>query len=161
METAPDIVRWLIILSTLGSGMMAGLFVAFSTFIMKALASIPEGEGMRAMQAINRFIIRPSFLVVFLGTGALLIASCLLIEKSHPSFLFLVFATLAYLVTCLISTIAFNVPLNNQLESFDSTSDDGLDFWQHYLDRWVKWNHVRSVACLGATILLAFALSSL
>lgn len=116
---------------------------------------------MRAMQAINRFIIRPSFLIVFLGTGVLLITACFLIEYSHPSFLFLVLATLAYVVTCLISTIAFNVPLNNKLDSSDSQSSEGLEFWQQYLDTWTKWNHVRSLACVVSTVLLVFVSFSL
>ena len=161
MEFPSELVRWVIVLSTLGSGMMAGLFVAFSTFIMKALGSIPDGEGMRAMQAINRLIIRPSFLIVFLGTGALLIVACLLVESSHPSFLFLILATLAYVVTCLISTITFNVPLNNKLDGLDSESGEGVEFWQQYLETWTRWNHVRSVACMASTILLAFTSFSL
>ena len=161
MELPTELIHWIIILSTLGSRMMAGLFVSFSTFIMKSLASIPQGEGMRAMQAINRFIIRPSFLIVFLGTGVLLITACFLIEYSHPSFLFLVLATLAYVVTCLISTIAFNVPLNNKLDSSDSQSSEGLEFWQQYLDTWTKWNHVRSLACVVSTVLLVFVSFSL
>ena len=157
VESSSELLRWVIILSTLGSGMMAGLFVAFSTFIMRALGSIPNGEGMRAMQAINRFIIRPSFLIVFLGTGALLIAACVLVDNSHPSFLFLVLATLAYVVACLISTITFNVPLNNKLDELDSESSEGIEFWQQYLVTWTRWNHVRSIACIAATILLALA----
>ena len=39
--------------------MMAGLFVSFSTFMMKALSSLERSEGVRAMQAINRLIVRP------------------------------------------------------------------------------------------------------
>ena len=49
--------------------MIAGLFVSFSTFMMKALSSLERSEGVRAMQAINRLIVRPSFLLVFMGTA--------------------------------------------------------------------------------------------
>ena len=68
--------------SCLGSGMMAGLFISFSTFMMKAFDSLGHTEGMRAMQAVNRFIVRPSFLLVFLGTAILVLAAGLIAYKS-------------------------------------------------------------------------------
>ena len=41
------------ILALIGSGIIAGVFYAFSSFIMKALAGVPSGEGIAAMQSIN------------------------------------------------------------------------------------------------------------
>ena len=35
--------------SAIGCGMLAGLFFAFSVFIMRALANLPQGCGMAAM----------------------------------------------------------------------------------------------------------------
>lgn len=154
-----ELLDWLLILSTLGSGMMAGLFVSFSTFIMKALASLKPAEGMKAMQAINRVIIRPSFLIVFMGTGVILILTCFVTSTQHQVFWYLLVATISYVVACLASTIAFNVPLNNRLDSFNSDQPEGLDFWEYYLTRWTQWNHVRSAACLLSTLLTGFSLS--
>jgi uncharacterized membrane protein len=37
----------------LGSGLIAGVFFAFSTFVMKALARLPAAHGIAAMQSIN------------------------------------------------------------------------------------------------------------
>ena len=48
--------QWLFALTlfaALGCGLIAGVFFAFSTFVMKALARLPSGEGMAAMQSIN------------------------------------------------------------------------------------------------------------
>ena len=39
--------------AALGCAMMSGVFFAFSTFVMKALARLPAEQGVAAMQAIN------------------------------------------------------------------------------------------------------------
>lgn len=58
------------LLSALGSGVIAGVFFAFSTSVMKALAALPPAQGVAAMQSINVAIINPWFLIPFLGTAA-------------------------------------------------------------------------------------------
>ncbi len=159
MEGPSETLRWLLMLSCLGSGMMAGLFVAFSTFMMKALGSLDPSAGMRAMQAINRFIVRPSFLMVFLGTAVLLAAASYLARGLASTFVLVLCATLVYTVACVVSTIAFNVPLNNQLDAADADSSDGRELWQRYLVVWTNWNHVRSAACVASTLFVAYSLT--
>ena len=39
--------------ATLGTGLMAGLFFTFSTFVMQALSRLPPELGMAAMQQVN------------------------------------------------------------------------------------------------------------
>jgi uncharacterized membrane protein len=55
----------------LGSAVIGGVFFAFSSFVMKALARIPSSEGVAAMQSINVVVIIPTFLSVFMGTTVL------------------------------------------------------------------------------------------
>jgi hypothetical protein len=43
----------LTLVSVLGCGLIGGVFFAFSTFVMKALASLPPAQGIAAMQSIN------------------------------------------------------------------------------------------------------------
>jgi uncharacterized membrane protein len=43
----------LTLFAALGCGLVAGVFFAFSTFVMKALARLPAEQGIAAMQAIN------------------------------------------------------------------------------------------------------------
>ncbi len=40
--------------SALGCGLVAGVFYAFSTFVMPALKRLPPAQGIVAMQSINR-----------------------------------------------------------------------------------------------------------
>ena len=43
----------LTLFAALGCGLVAGVFFAFSPFVMKALARLPAEQGVAAMQAIN------------------------------------------------------------------------------------------------------------
>ena len=162
MESTPWILKWLLIAACVGSGMMAGLFSAFSSFMMKALSSLSDSNGIRAMQAINRLIVRPSFLLVFLGTGVLCAASVMLgWNVLGGSLLTTTGATAIYILGCIVSTIVFNVPLNNQLEAVDPESEGGRILWTQYISKWTRWNHVRSVATLVSTFLLALTIANL
>lgn len=160
MERSSEILEWVLIAACVGSGMMAGLFSAFSTFLMKALSSLSGSEGMKAMQAINRLIVRPSFLVVFFGTGVLCAISVLLSWNAPRITLLTITAAAIYIGGCIVSTMLFNVPLNNQLDAVDPTSEEGRALWIRYLASWTRWNHVRSVATLISTILLALTIAN-
>src|SRR5689334_16197739 len=61
----------LTVLAILGSGTIGGVFFAFSTFVMAALARLPAPQGIAAMQSINVTVINPLFLGVFMGTALL------------------------------------------------------------------------------------------
>ncbi len=162
MENSSNLLGVMLIAACIGSGMIAGLFCAFSSFLMKALASLPAANSIAAMQAINRFIIRPGFLLVFFGTGALCLAAVVLgWSVLGGALLTAVSATVIYIVGCLAVTVVFNVPLNNRLDAVDPASAEGQTLWAHYLSRWVRWNHVRSVATLASTLLLAMTLINL
>ena len=97
MDNNADFLRWALVVSCVGSGMMAGLFASFSTFMMKALGSLERSEGVRAMQAINRLIVRPSFLLVFMGTAASSVVSAYVAYG----------ATLASLRGCMWSDVCY------------------------------------------------------
>jgi uncharacterized membrane protein len=49
----------LTLVAALGCGLMAGVFFAFSAFVMKALARLPLAQGIAAMQSINVAVINP------------------------------------------------------------------------------------------------------
>lgn len=149
----------ILISAALGSGMMAGLFCAFSNFVMRALSKLPPTMAIEAMQSINLAIVRPAFLIVFLGTGV----ACALafgLGWQHLSKDTLVYVSAGgaiYALGGIAVTIAFNVPLNNRLAAVDPESKGGANVWQVYLAKWTRWNHVRSIATIFSTILLILA----
>ncbi len=147
------------ILAVLGSGLMAGLFSSFSNFIMKALAKIPPASGIAAMQSINIVIVRPAFLLVFFGTGVLSLVAVVLgwQELNSMGRLFSSMGAGIYILGSLGVTMAFNVPLNNRLAVIEPGSKEGEKMWQIYLVKWVRWNHVRSLATILSTLCLVLA----
>ena len=103
--------------SAIGSGLVAGLFFAFSTFIMTAFSRIPQGHGISAMQSINSTILRSLFMPLFFGTAlvSLLLAGSALFRWGEPGAMAMLAAGSIYFVGMFLCTILFNVPLNNFL----------------------------------------------
>ena len=146
----------------LGSVLIAGVFFAFSNFVMKALAAMPSSQGIAAMQSINIVVINPGFLGVFLGTAALSmgVVWLALSGESNPATSLFLGASASYFVGTFLVTMFFNIPLNNQLEHVSSMDDDKDIFWEHYLNRWTTWNHVRTLAAFAAALIYIAALFS-
>jgi len=143
----------LTLLAALGSGIMAGLFFAFSSFIMQALAKRPAPVGIAAMQSINETILNPIFLTVFFSTALLsmVLAVLALIGWSGFGSGWRLAGALLYLIGSIGVTMQFNVPLNNRLAKAAPDTAEGAAAWAHYLKAWMPWNHVRTVGCIGAT----------
>lgn len=148
-----------LILATLGSGLMAGLFCSFSNFVMKALFNISPPKGIAAMQSINLVIVKPAFLLVFFGTGALCVAALIVGWQDLPSSArtWVIIGGTVYVIGCLGVTIAYNVPLNNRLAMVNPESDEGKEMWDIYLSKWTRWNHIRSLSTLASTTSLILA----
>ncbi len=155
-----DLLDILTVAAVLGSGLVAGIFFAFSTFVMRALGRLPQDQGMAAMKAINITVLNPWFFLVFFGTGAVCLAVAFLASGSAAGMqrASLLAACALYLVGCLLVTVAFNVPLNDRLASVEPNSAGAGVFWGHYLSRWTLWNHVRTAASLAAAGLFAVSL---
>jgi len=150
----------LALLAALGCGLVAGMFFAFSAFVMKALARIPPAQGIAAMQSINVAVINPWFGAVFFGTAGacLLLAAGSLLTWQRPGAMSLLAGSLLYLVGTMLVTFACNVPRNNALAAVDTASADTAGLWAGYVAGWTAWNHVRTAAALGAAALLTTAL---
>lgn len=150
-------------IAALGSGLVAGVFYAFSTFIMKALGRLPAEKGIAAMQSINVVIINPWFIPLFIGTGLLCVFITVLTFMQRPAAAmpWLLAGSVLYFVGTFVFTMVFNVPRNNALDSVDAASTEGARLWADYLVTWTFWNHVRTVASLGAMASFMVALNKL
>ncbi len=148
------------LLAILGSGLVAGVFFAFSSFVMKALARLKPPEGIAAMQSMNITVINPLFMTALFGTGVicLFLAVSALLKWHQPNSIYLLVGSLFYIVGTVLVTIVFNVPLNDALAKADPSSIEGANLWASYLTNWTLWNHLRTVAALVTTAFLAIAL---
>ena len=147
-------------MALLGSALVGGIFFAFSSFIMKALAGVPSAEGIGAMQSINVVVINPWFLGAFFGTAVLSLVAggFALAGWGSPSASLFLGGALFYLVGTILVTMLGNVPLNNQLAAVPATDPAARDVWEHYLGRWTMWNHVRTAAAMVAALLYTLGL---
>ncbi len=143
--------------SALGCGLVAGVFFAFSTFVMRALDRLPAPHAVAAMQSINIAVIHPLFLGPFFGTALTCIATTIA-ARSQSSFPAISAAAALYLFGTLLVTIICNVPLNHRLAAADPSSSAAASAWRHYLSRWLFWNHVRTAAAAFASGALIYSL---
>ncbi|UGX87226.1 anthrone oxygenase family protein [Phyllobacterium meliloti] len=149
----------LTLLAALGSGLMAGLFFAFSSFIMTAFAKLPAEQGIAAMNSINVTILNFSFTLAFFGTAAICVVLGVVsvLRWSDSGSLALLAGSVFFLVGTIIVTIVFNVPLNDALAAVAPASTEGASVWANYLKDWLPWNHVRTVANFAALAAFIFA----
>jgi uncharacterized membrane protein len=143
----------LILISALGCGLVAGVFFAFSSFIMEALGKLPPSQGIAAMQSINVVVINPLFLGVLFGTAALalFLGFGAIRHLGDPSATWIMAGVGLYVIGTVVVTMAFNVPLNNALAAVDPAGGEGAAVWADYLKNWTNWNHVRGLAALAAS----------
>jgi uncharacterized membrane protein len=150
----------LTLVAALGSALIGGVFFAFSSFVMAALARLPHAPGIAAMQSINVAVINPWFLGPFIGTAAAsaLVAGSAPLRWSEPEAPRQLVGGLLYLVGTFGVTRGSNVPRNDALAAVAADSADGAALWERYIPGWTAWNTVRTVAALAAAAALTVAL---
>lgn len=146
--------------AAIGSGLVAGMFFAFSSFVMPALGRVAPASGIAVMNAVNVTVYNPGFMFVFMGTAV----ACLLLALGSYAWWdrldgkLLLFAALTYLIPCVAITSAFNVPLNDALAAAGQGSQREAELWPGFLKDWTFWNHVRTAASLTAAIVMTLVL---
>ena len=149
-------------IAALSSGLMAGVYFAFSGFIMRAFSKIDTAQSISAMNAINETILRSWFMPLFFGStivSVLLIVATFVQWDKAGSELTLM-AGAVYFVGMFVCTVLFNVPLNNSLARLDPNSTNAPQIWSHYLKTWTNWNHLRTISSLVTCILCVWFLSN-
>jgi uncharacterized membrane protein len=141
-----------VLLAAVGAATVGGVFFAFSTFVMRALAGLPPAHGVAAMQRINVVVLNTLFLGTMFGTAVLqglsgLLALVAWVPGRSP---LLLAAAIVYVVGSVGVTMAANVPRNDRLASMPADSDEARDYWPIYVREWTFWNHVRTAASLAA-----------
>jgi uncharacterized membrane protein len=157
-----SLITMLLWVSAIGCGLIAGLYFAFSTFIMTAFARIEQGQGIAAMNAINSTILRSLFMPLFFGTttaGAALTVLAVM-RWGEPGATLMLAGGAIYVIGMFLVTVVFNVPLNNELARADPADANSAELWARYLKDWTSWNHVRTIASTAASALFIAALVS-
>jgi uncharacterized membrane protein len=145
--------------TALGCGLVAGVFFAFSTFVMPALRRLSPAEGIAAMQSINRLAVTPVFMTALFGTAlaALALVVWAAFSSAERPAALLVTAGALYVIGTTGVTMAANVPLNERLARAEPHHSEA-GTWNQYVTAWTAWNHARALAALAAAALFTIAL---
>jgi uncharacterized membrane protein len=150
-----------LVLATVSVGLMAGVFFAYAIAVMPGLARTDDRTFVSAFQAMDRAILNPLFLLVFIGALALtvLAAAAHLGEDSRLAVPWILAAAVLYLVVFVI-TVRVNVPLNDAIKAAGDPDQIDLPAARERFSEsaWVRWNIVRTVLTATALALLGVAL---
>ncbi|MBT2218520.1 DUF1772 domain-containing protein [Virgibacillus dakarensis] len=151
---------FLIFCAALGSGLIAGLFFAFSSFVMNALYRLPPEQGISAMQSINSAVLNRLFLTVFMGTSlvCMVLVFISLFNWKDPNAIYILAGSLLYLLGSLLVTAVCNVPLNDVLAKVMATDAESVGLWKDYHLKWTVWNHVRTMGSFAALTIFVYVL---
>lgn len=143
--------RALLVAAMTLTGLSAGLFATFSYAVMPGLRRTDDATFVHTMRAINVAILNPVFALIFVGAAAASVAA-LVAGWGTGARLWLIAALVLYVVGAFIVTGAVNVPLNDALAA---GSEGPAQLREAFEDRWIAWNHVRSVLTTMALACLA------
>ena len=131
------------------TGLMAGIYLAFSIAVMPGLARRDDRTYVEAMRGMNAAILNGWFFVVFVGPLPLGVVAVVTRLPDHDSLGWTILALALYAVTLVVTGVA-NVPLNNRLDSTEPLEEARALFERS----WVRWNVVRTVVCLASFVAL-------
>lgn len=151
--------RTLTLVAAVGTGLAAGVFFAFSTFVMKALGDLPARQGVAAMQAINRAAPTPWFMAALFGTAAVCVGLTIsaATRLDQPMARYQLAGSLLFLIGILV-TVAYHVPHNDALARLHPNGPGVADTWQRFRTQWTLWNHVRMLTSLAGSMSLVLAI---
>lgn len=147
----------------LSAALVAGVFLAFSDFIMRALKSSNPIGAIESMQEINVAVLRSVFLTMFFAlVPAMIGLSIYLISRLESAATSLVLVgTGIYILTVILVTIVGNVPMNEKLAKMPPNSPDTISYWRRYGTGWTRLNHVRTIGSFATALCFLLAALSL
>lgn len=142
-------------LAVFASALVAGIFLAFSDFIMRSLLAARAEGGIESMQIINREVYRSIFMVLLMGMVpySVLLTVLAFFVVSGMALYCIAAGALTYILGVVLLTGFCNVPMNQKLDGMDFSSEEAKVYWEEYCLVWTRWNHVRTVCSILASVL--------
>jgi len=148
-------------ISLLLTGLVAGLFYSYDCSVVKGLRSVGDNVYLQTFQSINRAIQNPYFFISFMGCLLMLPITTIFGYKGLNStgFYLILSATIIYFTGVFGVTVAGNIPLNEQLNSFsiiDADPESVSQMRKSFERPWNLFNTIRtwtSILCFGLMIL--------
>lgn len=160
MTTLDSWIAITLIVSTVITGLLAGLYFGFSCAVMPGLAISSDRTFVETMRHINRKILNGWFLSVLMGNIMLPMVSIILVAIDGDSdALWWTIVGAAFNVISLGITAGRNVPLNTALDEagpVDAIADPGA-IRAAFEAPWVRLNIARTIASTMGLLALALA----
>jgi uncharacterized membrane protein len=151
----------LTLVTTLGTGLFAGLFFTFSAFAMPALGGLPVEQSTTALFALNRAMYRNRlFVLVTLATvsGCIAAVATALVGLDRPGAALRLAGASLFLLGTAGTTVIYHLPQNNAVADINPAGLGAEARWRRFIRGWIAWNHVRVVTALVASALLTLSL---
>jgi uncharacterized membrane protein len=156
-----DIVRGgTLFVATMLTGLIAGLFYAWSVSVMPGLARTDDRTYVGALQGMNRAILNGWFFLTFMGAVIVTAVAALLhlSGQSRGVLLWIVIGLVLY-IAVLVITFRVNVPLNNELDRANLNQlANPAELRARFESIWVRWNVIRALLNTAAFASLCYAL---
>lgn len=149
--------KMFLLAALLSTGLMSGIFFAFSTSVMPGLRTADDRTFVDAMQHLNASIQNGLFFLVFLGALVFPAVAAVLFGRSgdRAAMWWTIAAAGLYLVV-LVLTMLIAVPLNDQLAA--ASLADAARARQDFEGTWVPVNNLRTALCTLALFCLGCAM---
>jgi uncharacterized membrane protein len=146
------------------TGLSAGLFFAWQFSVIPGTKRVQDSVYIETMQKINRAIINPPFMLIFLGPLVVQIISFVLHWDSSITHRLILGAIILYGIGTVIVTGLGNVPLNDKLDVLslkDLTEIQMASERQQYEAKWNRLHLIRTIfALLSFMLVLTAAFTS-
>lgn len=156
-----ELIQFAVLVSALLCSLVAGLVLTFAIVVMPGIKTLGNRDYLRSFKSIDRVIQnnQPIFMVVWLGSAVVLLASTVLgiWRLEGIDRLLLIVACGIYIFGVQVPTVMINIPLNNRLQSqnLDTMPESELATTkEEFHSRWLRWNNIRTVVATLTTVLL-------
>ncbi|MEV6107689.1 DUF1772 domain-containing protein [Streptomyces sp. NPDC051940] len=143
----------LLVLATVTTGLYVGLFYAFQFVFMPTLGKGTDGEFTVVMQRINRVIVNPWFMALFLGVVLWPLIAVFTADAKLLTGLGLACNVLSHAIT-----IGGNIPLNQALDRAAlDTREQQLAAREAFEVKWNRLHAARTAVGVAGLVLLTCA----
>lgn len=151
-----------LITGTVLTGLTAGLCFTWGNAVTPGIGRLDDLGFLQSFQEMNRAIINPTFLVVFMGPVLLHVANVFLFKNGpRHVWLLIVMAAALYFAGLLLVTVLGNVPLNEMLDKTDLSNanvDELATLREKFEAPWNRLHNIRTISTILSATLLTLSL---
>lgn len=143
--------------------LVTGFVLAFAIVVMPGISKLSDKRYLESFKVMDKIIQdnQPLFMIVWVGSVLSVIVSAVLgfLYAGTMGLLVIVIGASVYILGVQVPTMVFNVPLNNRLQEMDleESPDEEVKAFRAEFERvWIRWNSIRTVNGLLATILFLY-----